>query len=116
SGGDAFPWLFMHAGLGPLIGKRTWGGLIGISGVPPLVDGGAVTVPTFGIYSTDGKWVVENKGVSPDIEVEEDPSKLAQGIDPQLEAAITESLKQLQQHPPVIPKRPAYPDKAPPEL
>jgi tricorn protease len=116
SGGDAFPWLFRHAGLGPLIGKRTWGGLIGISGVPRLVDGGAVTVPTFAIYSTDGKWIVENKGVSPDIEVEEDPSKLAQGIDPQLEAGISEALKQLRQHPPVVPKRPAYPDKAPPEL
>lgn len=114
SGGDMFPWLFRHDGLGPLIGTRTWGGLVGYSGVPQLVDGGGVTVPTFGIYSTDGKWVVENKGVSPDIEVIEDPSKLAQGIDPQLEAAIKEALKQLQQHPPVTAKRPPYPNRAPP--
>ena len=69
SGGDAFPLYFKQAGLGPLIGTRTWGGLIGISGVPDLVDGGGVTVPTFGIYSTDGRWIVEGHGVEPDIEV-----------------------------------------------
>ncbi|NIP79734.1 MAG: hypothetical protein GWM90_11160, partial [Gemmatimonadetes bacterium] len=86
SGGDMFPWLFREAGLGPLVGKRTWGGLIGISGAPPLVDGGVVTVPTFGIYSTEGEWIVENEGVEPDIPVEMDPSLLAEGRDPQLEA------------------------------
>ncbi len=63
SGGDAFPLYFKAAGVGPLIGTRTWGGLIGITGAPPLVDGGPVTVPTFGIYSTDGRWIVEGHGV-----------------------------------------------------
>ena len=67
SGGDAFPFYFREARLGPLIGTRTWGGLIGISGAPALVDGGAVTVPTFGMYSTDGKWFIEGHGVDPDI-------------------------------------------------
>ncbi len=113
SGGDAFPWLFRRANLGPLVGTRTWGGLIGISGVPPLVDGGAVTVPTFGIYSTEGSWVVENQGVTPDITVEMDPSKTADGSDPQLEAAIAESMKLLRTQPPVRAKKPAYPVKVP---
>src|SRR5712692_354436 len=74
SGGDAFPFYFREAGLGPLIGTRTWGGLIGISGAPPLVDGGGVTVPTFGIYSTRGEWIIEGHGVDPDIPVVDDPS------------------------------------------
>ncbi len=113
SGGDAFPWLFRRAKLGPLVGTRTWGGLIGISGVPPLVDGGSITVPTFGIYSVEGSWVVENVGVSPDITVAMDPSKTADGTDPQLEAAIAESLKLLKTNPPVRPKKPAYPVKVP---
>src|SRR5204863_2169972 len=90
SGGDAFPLYFRQAGLGPLVGTRTWGGLIGISGVPPLVDGGTVTVPTFGIYSTEGKWIVEGHGVDPDVEVVDDPSLMADGGDPQLERAIAE--------------------------
>ncbi|HET9983748.1 MAG TPA: PDZ domain-containing protein [Longimicrobiales bacterium] len=107
SGGDAFPYYFRQAGLGPLIGKRTWGGLIGISGVPPLVDGGFLSVPTFAIYSTDGKWIIENDGVHPDIEVEDDPAQLAKGVDPQLEAGIAEVLKELKEKPPVRPNRPA---------
>lgn len=113
SGGDMFPWLFREAGLGPLVGKRTWGGLIGISGVPPLVDGGVVTVPTFGIYSTEGEWIVENEGVEPDIAVEMDPSLLADGRDPQLEAAIAEVLRLLELEPPVRADRPEYPVRVP---
>jgi tricorn protease len=110
SGGDAFPLYFRQAGLGPLVGTRTWGGLIGISGVPPLVDGGSVTVPTFGIYSTDGKWIVEGHGVEPDIEVVDDPTLMADGHDPQLERAIAEVMKRLEgTHLP--PVKPTYPDR-----
>lgn len=90
SGGDAFPDYFRRKKLGPLIGARTWGGLIGISGVPPLLDGGGVTVPTFRMYNPDGSWFKEGHGVEPDIAVPEDLSAMAKGIDPQLERAITE--------------------------
>ena len=115
SGGDAFPFYFKEAGLGPLVGKRTWGGLVGISGAPQLVDGGSVTVPTFGIYSKDGKWIIENEGVRPDYEVEDDPSKMLNGGDPQLDKAIELALEQLRTNPPVRPKRPADPDRAHPK-
>jgi tricorn protease len=108
SGGDCFPHYFREAGLGPLIGTRTWGGLIGISGAPQLVDGGVVTVPTFAIYDRDGKWMIENHGVDPDIEVVDDPGELARGRDPQLERAIQEVLKALDASPPTRPTRPAY--------
>ncbi len=90
SGGDAFPDYFRKAGLGPLIGTRTWGGLIGISGVPSLVDGGGVTVPTFRMYNLDGTWFKEGHGVDPDIVVDEDLTSMAKGVDPQLERAIAE--------------------------
>ncbi|HEX7090872.1 MAG TPA: PDZ domain-containing protein [Longimicrobiales bacterium] len=113
SGGDAFPFYFKSAGLGPLIGKRTWGGLIGISGAPPLVDGGIVTVPTFGMYSIDGEWIIEGHGVDPDIEVEADPARLARGEDPQLERAIQEALRLLETNPPLRPNKPRYPNRAP---
>ena len=86
SGGDAFPYYFREMKLGPLIGTRTWGGLAGLSGNPPLVDGGTLTVPTFRILTTEGKWAVENEGVSPDIEVIDAPDALARGEDPSLEA------------------------------
>ncbi|HVL68112.1 MAG TPA: PDZ domain-containing protein [Vicinamibacterales bacterium] len=90
SGGDAFPTYFKQAGLGPLIGTRTWGGLIGISGAPPLVDGGTVSVPTFRMYDPKGTWFREGHGVDPDIEVIDDPTQLANGVDPQLARAIAE--------------------------
>lgn len=108
SGGDAFPDFFRKAGLGPLIGKRTWGGLIGISGVPNLIDGGFVTVPTFRMYDPDGKWFKEGHGVDPDIKVDDDPSQLSKGIDPQLEKGIEEVMKLFAEHPPVNPKQPPY--------
>lgn len=90
SGGDAFPDYFRKAGLGPLIGSRTWGGLIGISGAPPLIDGGIVTVPTFRMYNLDGTWFKEGHGVDPDIPVAEDLTASANGKDVQLERAIEE--------------------------
>jgi len=90
SGGDAFPDYFRRKKLGPLIGARTWGGLIGISGVPGLIDGGSITVPTFRMYNPDGTWFLEGHGVDPDIAVPEDLGAMAKGNDPQLERAISE--------------------------
>jgi len=112
SGGDAFPDYFRKAGLGPLIGKRTWGGLIGITGAPPLIDGGFVTVPTFRMYDPDGKWFREGHGVDPDIEVEDDPTQMARGVDPQLKRAVAEILERLEKNPPLRPERPPYEDRS----
>ena len=108
SGGDAFPYYFRQQGCGPVIGKRTWGGLVGISVSLPFVDGGSVTMPDFGIYSTDGKWIVENHGVDPDYEVENTPESMIDGHDLQLEKAIQYELAQLKAHPVVRPQRPPY--------
>lgn len=108
SGGDAFPDYFRKAGLGSLIGERTWGGLIGYTGTPSLVDGGFVTVPTFRMYNPDGTWFKEGHGVDPDIAVDDDPSQLARGVDPQLERAIQEVMQRLKEHPAVWPKQPPY--------
>ncbi len=94
SGGDAFPDFFRKKGLGPLIGARTWGGLIGISGIPDLVDGGTITVPSFRMFNPDGTWFKEGHGVEPDIPVDENLGSMAKGVDPQLERAISE-IKQL---------------------
>ena len=88
SGGDAMPWLFRRAKLGQLVGTRTWGGLVGVSGYPKLVDGGSVTAASFGIIDTNGNWAVENVGVAPDVEVVEWPKEVIAGRDPQLEKAI----------------------------
>jgi len=108
SGGDAFPDFFRKAGVGPLIGSRTWGGLIGISGAPALIDGGNVTVPTFRQYNPDGTWFKEGHGVDPDIEVLEDPTTLSKGVDVQLEKAIEEVMRLHKLNPPVNPKQPPY--------
>lgn len=108
SGGDAFPDYFRKAGLGPLIGNRTWGGLIGISGVPGLIDGGSITVPTFRMYNTDGTWFKEGHGVDPDIFVPEDLTQGAKGKDNQLERAITEINELIKTKGYAQPKRPAY--------
>lgn len=110
SGGDAMPWLFKKNGIGPLVGVRTWGGLVGIGGYPPLVDGGSVTAPRWGLFGTKGEWEVENVGIAPDIEVEQDPALVRQGRDPQLERAVQEALRLLAQQPPPALKKPAYPD------
>jgi tricorn protease len=108
SGGDAFPYYFRQEKLGPVIGKRTWGGLVGISHSLPLVDGGSVTMPDFGLYDLKGEWTVENHGVDPDIEVENRPELMVQGHDPQLERAIQYSLAELAKNPVKRPVRPPY--------
>ena len=110
SGGDALPWMFRKLGTGPLIGTRTWGGLIGIGGYPPLMDGGGVTAPRWALYNPDtGEFDVENKGVSPDIEVDFDPALWRQGHDPQLEKGVSVALQELKDHPVPSIKRPRYP-------
>ncbi len=110
SGGDALPWMFKRLGTGPLIGTRTWGGLIGIGGYPPLMDGGGVTAPRFGLFNPDtGEFDIENHGVDPDIEVEFDPAAWRQGRDPQLEKAVAVALQELRDHPVPPVKRPKYP-------
>jgi tricorn protease len=110
SGGDALPWYFRKAGIGPLVGKRTWGGLVGIGGYPELIDGGRVTAPRAAIYGLNGDWEVENHGISPDVEVELDPAAWRQGKDAQLEKAIEVVMQQLKDHPAPEIKRPAYPN------
>jgi tricorn protease len=112
SGGDAFPTYFRQAGLGPLIGTRTWGGLIGISGAPSLIDGGNVTVPTFRMYDPKGQWFAEGHGVDPDITVDEDPAQLSGGNDPQLARAIKEVMDRAARAP-KPPSRPAYEKRIP---
>jgi tricorn protease len=111
SGGDMLPWMFRKFGVGTLVGKRTWGGLVGILGFPEFIDGGSVTAPNVAIWTKDG-YVVENTGVSPDIEVEQTPADIINGKDPQLEKAIEVALKKLKENPPEEPVRPPYPVKA----
>ena len=113
SDGDIFPYMFRQAGLGPLIGKRTWGGVIGISGRGPLLDGGDVFVPESALANPQGQYVIEGHGVDPDIEVENEPADVIAGHDPQLERAIAEIQKAMQANPKKLPQRPADPDKAP---
>jgi tricorn protease len=110
SGGDALPWMFKKLGTGPLIGTRTWGGLIGIGGYPTLMDGGGVTAPRWGLYNPEtGEFDVENKGVRPDIEVDLDPALWRKGHDPQLEKGVEVALQELKDHPTPQIKRPKYP-------
>jgi tricorn protease len=110
SGGDALPWYFRKAGIGPLIGKRTWGGLVGIGGYPELIDGGRVTAPRAAIYGLKGEWEVENHGIAPDVEVDLDPAAWRQGKDAQLEKAIEVVMQELKDHPQPEIKRPPYPN------
>jgi tricorn protease len=100
------PWAFKNRKVGTLVGTRTWGGLVGISGYPVLVDGGFVTAASFGVMDTGGNWAVENAGVAPDVEVIEWPRPIIEGGDPQLEKAVEIALKQLEKSPPQ--PRPAY--------
>ena len=109
SGGDAFPYYFRKLGLGPLIGTRTWGGLIGISGNPSLADGGSILASTFRFMDTDNEWAVENEGVAPDIEVIDRPELVAAGQDPTLEAAVSYLLKALDETPPAEVRAPPAP-------
>ncbi len=111
SDGDYFPYFFRQYGLGPLMGKRTWGGVIGINGFTRLVDGGYYTVPGYGIYSLEGEWVMENVGVAPDIEVENRPERLVQGYDDQLDQAIENILTRLEEDPKTLPEVNGPPDE-----
>ena len=111
SGGDLLPWMFRKFTMGPLIGKRTWGGLVGIFGFPELMDGGTITAPNLAIWTPGDGWVVENEGVPPDIEVEQTPADVIAGRDPQLEKAIEVVMAELKKNPPAPASRPAYPVK-----
>jgi tricorn protease len=109
SGGDAMPWYFRRAGVGKLIGNRTWGGLVGLTGYPELMDGGAVMAPSAAIWNPNGTFDVENHGVAPDIEVDLDPAAMRQGHDPQLEKAVQVVMEELAKNPPAEPKHPVWP-------
>lgn len=110
SGGDFLPYAFKRLKLGPLVGKRTWGGLIGISANPNLIDGGSLVVPFFRFFTPDGEWHVENEGVAPDIDVELEPGAVNQGVDTQLDAAIANVLQRLQGYKDILQKTaPAFP-------
>lgn len=111
SGGDLLPWMFRELELGTLIGRRTWGGLVGVLGFPVLMDGGMVSAPNIGFW-TEAGFIVENEGVPPDIEVEQWPAEVIQGRDPQLERAIEEVMKQLEASPVTQPERPPFPVRA----
>jgi tricorn protease len=113
SGGDLLPWMFRKYKLGPLVGKRTWGGLVGILGFPTLMDGGSVTAPNLAFWTPEEGFGVENVGVPPDVEVEQTPADVIAGKDPQLEKAIELVMKDLDKRP-APPKRPPYPDRAKP--
>ncbi|MFL5580229.1 MAG: PDZ domain-containing protein [Gemmatimonadaceae bacterium] len=110
SGGDLMPYMFKRRKLGPLVGKRTWGGLVATTDTPPFVDGGSMIAPRFGFFSREGRFAVENEGVAPDVDVENWPKDVVAGRDPQLERAVQEALRQLQQNPPArAMKEPAPP-------
>jgi len=111
SGGDAMPWYFKRSGAGKLVGTRTWGGLVGMAGAPQLMDGGIVTAPASGIYNPlTGEWEVENIGIAPDVEVEQDPALVRKGHDPQLEKAVEVVLQELKKNPPPQLRRPKFPN------
>ena len=113
SGGDLLPWMFRKNKLGPLVGKRTWGGLVGILGFPVLMDGGQVTAPNLAFWTPEEGFGVENVGVPPDVEVEQWPAEVIAGKDPQLEKAIEIAMKELEKQPKAPIKRPPYPVRVP---
>ncbi len=110
SGGDMMPWLFRAAGIGPLVGTRTWGGLVGMAGAASLMDGGFIGAPQSGFWNPNGTWDVENHGVDPDVPAEMDPAAVRAGHDPQLEKAVQVCLELLAKNPPPKHVKPAYPD------
>ncbi|MBD3414431.1 MAG: acetyl-CoA synthetase [Candidatus Aminicenantes bacterium] len=112
SGGDAFPYYFKKLNLGLLVGTRTWGGLVGVSGNPGLMDGSSFSVPTFGFVNTQGEWAVEGIGVEPDIEVYDRPELIFKGKDPSLEKAVEILLEELENNPPEKPEKPESPDRS----
>jgi tricorn protease len=115
SDGDIFPYMFRQLGLGPLIGTRTWGGVVGINDHGPMLDGGQIFVPEAGAVSLEGKWIIEGHGVDPDLVVENDVPSVLAGNDPQLERGVAEVLKQLKEHPKAYPPRPAPPVRTQPQ-
>ena len=112
SGGDLLPWMFRRSGLGKLVGRPTWGGLVGILGYPELMDGGSVTSPNLAFWTEEEGFGIENVGVPPDIEVEQLPALVARGLDPQLEKAIEVALEELAAKPPKEAVRPPFPVRA----
>jgi tricorn protease len=113
SGGDYFPWVFRQMGVGPLIGTRTWGGLVNAAVPYPLVDGGTITAPAQAVFGPNGEFIAEGEGVHPDIEVLQDAQAIARGRDPQLERAVQEALKLVETKGVEAPKEPArLPSKA----
>jgi tricorn protease len=109
SGGDFFPWAFRHQNVGPLIGARTWGGLVKSSVHYSLIDGGAITAPDNAVFDPiQNKWIAENQGIAPDIEQKMDALSVSKGIDPQLERAVEEVLKLLQKEPAPVITHPPY--------
>jgi tricorn protease len=111
SGGDLLPWMFRKLNMGTIVGRRTWGGLVGILGFPELMDGGTITAPNLAIWDPKEGWVVENEGVPPDVDVDDTPADILAGRDPQLDKALEIVMKQLADNPVAKPKRPAYPVK-----
>ncbi|HKF41579.1 MAG TPA: PDZ domain-containing protein [Thermoanaerobaculia bacterium] len=111
SGGDLLPWMFQRFKVGPVVGTRTWGGLVGVLGFPVLMDGATITAPNLAIWDVEKGWIVENEGVPPDVEVEQTPADVIAGRDPQLEKAISIVMEELKKNPPPHPKRPAPPVK-----
>lgn len=99
SGGDLMPYMFRSRKIGPLVGKRTWGGLVHTADTPPFIDGGSMIAPRGGFFTREGKWAVENEGVGPDIDVENWPKDVIAGRDPQLERAVQEALRMLKEKP-----------------
>jgi tricorn protease len=108
SGGDLLPWMFRKLNMGTIVGRRTWGGLVGILGFPELMDGGTITAPNLAIWDPKEGWVVENEGVPPDVDVDDTPADILAGRDPQLDKALEIVMKQLADNPVAKPKRPAY--------
>jgi len=114
SGGDALPYMFRQRGLGPLVGTRTWGALVGTTGAPATIDGGGITAPSLAFYDLKGEWRIENEGIAPDVEVENTPAEMNRGRDPQLERGVAEAMKLLQQNPTHRVERPAPIDRVSP--
>ena len=109
SGGDLMPYMFKRRKIGPLVGKRTWGGLVGTWDTPALIDGGRMIAPRGGFFDRDGEWAVENEGVAPDIDVEYTPKEVINGHDPQLERAVQEALRLLEANPVQLKPEPPFP-------
>ncbi len=114
SGGDLLPWMFRKAQLGPIVGTRTWGGLVGNLEIHTLMDGGTITAPNIAGWAPEDGWVIENEGVPPDVEIEDSPQAMLASRDPQLEKAIEIALAALKKNPPAEPQRPAYPTRVAP--